>query len=194
MTHSVYTSHKHYEAARRAHMGTSFSPDKRAESECGFFDEICAEFRAAGKEWAIEKFEALFLKNLSAKARCMSSMITGPARFPVARMEKYNRWQHTASEALCAFIDKVRRPPVEPRHELDYGIPEKEYMIGDVKVIQNVKDNRLQLIFPGKPESVMIDTLKSRVFKWSPRNGAWQRQLTHNAISVLGYIFPQQAL
>ena len=56
-----------------------------------------------------------------------------------------------------------------------------EYMIGPVKVLENVDDNRLQLFFNGKPHTVQLNSLKSNGFKWSPKNKAWQRQLTDNA-------------
>jgi hypothetical protein len=185
------TKHKYYDLAYSAHTGTSFSPEKRALSECEFYDSICKEFTEAEKEWAIQKFTTLFVKSLSAKARCYSSMIAGPARFPVARMEKYNQWERNASDALLDFIDKVRKPPVPMRTELDYGIEQKEYSYGNVKVLHNTDDNRLQLFFDGKPEQSMIERLKSKGFKWSLRNKAWQRQLTPNAISVVPYIFQE---
>lgn len=184
--------HKYYELAYRAHHSTSFTPEKRAVSECQYYDDICREFTETGKEWAIEKFSRLFLKSLAAKSRCVSVMIAGPARFPVDRMQKYNQWERNASDALLAFVDKVRKPPVSARTELDYNIAEKEYNIGDVRVLQNTEDNRLQLFFDGKPEQGMIEKLKSRGFKWSPRNKAWQRQLTPNALNVLAYIFPNE--
>ena len=38
------TKHKHYDSAYRAYYSTSFSPEKRAISECNFFDEINKEF------------------------------------------------------------------------------------------------------------------------------------------------------
>lgn len=187
------SDHKYYDLAYRAHSGTSFTPDKRAASECEWYDSVCEEFTAAGKEWAIEKFTRLFLKSLAAKSRIYSSMIAGPARFPVARMEKYNRWEHNATTELLAFIEKVRKPPVQPRTELDYGIEQKEYQINGVRILHNTEENRLQLFFDGKPEQEMITKLKSRGFKWSPRNKAWQRQLTPNAIHVLPYLFPKEA-
>jgi hypothetical protein len=183
------SKHKYYDLACNAHRNTSYSPEKRAAYECEYYDAVCKELTDAGKESAIEKFTRLFVKSLGAKARCASPMITGPARFPVARMEKYNRWERNATQAMVDFLEKVRRPPVEPRTELDYGIQEKEYMIGDVKVMQNTADNRLQLFFPSKPDEEMIQKLKSRGFKWSPRNKAWQRQLTPNALRVVPYIF-----
>ncbi len=184
--------HKYYQAAYRAHSGTSFSPDRRAKSECDYYDEICTEFTDAGKEWAIDKFTGLFLKSLSAKARCVSTMIAGPANFPVARMEKYNRWERNATQAMIDFVDKVRRPPPQPRKELDYNIEAKEYEMGGATIRHNTEQNRLQIVFPGRPDAEMIGKLKSRGFKWSPRNQAWQRQLTPNAINVLRWLFPEE--
>jgi hypothetical protein len=49
------------------------------------------------------------------------------------------------------------------------------------KVIENTGIMRLQLIFDGKPSEEIRNILKSSGYKWSPANGAWQRQLTDNA-------------
>ena len=50
----------------------------------------------------------------------------------------------------------------------------KEYEINGVTVVDNVEDNRLQLFFDGKPEEAIRSDLKSKGFRWSPRNGCWQ--------------------
>jgi hypothetical protein len=50
-----------------------------------------------------------------------------------------------------------------------------------VRIVEDHADDRLRLIFPGKPAPQVIRALKSRGFRWSPSNGAWQRQLTANA-------------
>lgn len=183
--------HQYYDLAYRAYGDISFFPAKRAQSECDWYDSVCQEFTAAGKEWAIERFTRLFVKSLGAKARCASPMIVGPARFPVARMQKYNQWERNASDAMLAYIEKVRKPAPQPRTELDYGITQKEYSIGAVKVLHNTDENRLQLFFEGKPEQDIISRLKGRGFKWSPRNKAWQRQLTPNAITALRFLFSE---
>ena len=39
---------------------------------------------------------------------------------------------------------------------------------------------RVQLIFDGKPSEDVRAILKKWAFRWSPRNQAWQRQLTDN--------------
>lgn len=52
-------------------------------------------------------------------------------------------------------------------------------------VVKNTEIMRLQLIFNGKPVNEVRDILKRNGFKWSPKNGAWQRQLTDNALYSL---------
>ena len=53
--------------------------------------------------------------------------------------------------------------------------------IGGV-VVHNYAENRIQLLFDEKPSPDIISQLKKNAFKWSPRFGAWQRQLTNNAV------------
>lgn len=53
------------------------------------------------------------------------------------------------------------------------------------KVVKNSEIMRLQLIFDGKPADEVREILKKNGFKWSPKNGAWQRQLTDNALYSL---------
>ena len=48
-------------------------------------------------------------------------------------------------------------------------------------VKENIEDMRVQLFFEGKPEEDVRNILKGEAFKWSPKNGCWQRQLTDNA-------------
>lgn len=48
-------------------------------------------------------------------------------------------------------------------------------------IIENTEIMRLQLIFTEKPVENIRHVLKSNGFHWSPKNGAWQRQLTNNA-------------
>ena len=49
------------------------------------------------------------------------------------------------------------------------------------KVIRNTELMRLQIVFDGKPEERIREVLKKNGFRWSPKNGAWQRQLNSNA-------------
>ena len=49
------------------------------------------------------------------------------------------------------------------------------------KMVENTELMRLQLFFEGKPVDEIREAVKKRGFKWSPKNGCWQRQLTDNA-------------
>lgn len=58
----------------------------------------------------------------------------------------------------------------------------KEYSVGDIRVIENTDENRVQIFFPKKPTEAVRDMLKARGFHWSSYNGAWQRQLNNAGI------------
>ena len=49
-------------------------------------------------------------------------------------------------------------------------------------VEMNRENNRLQIFFEEKPDEQTRETLKESGFRWSPKAGAWQRQLNDNAI------------
>ncbi len=70
----------------------------------------------------------------------------------------------------------------------DYG-DGWEFEGGVAKVSK--EENRLQIFFDAVPDSTTRTKLKERGFRWSPRNKAWQRQLSPDAIwagKFLGYI------
>ena len=70
--------------------------------------------------------------------------------------------RHTALAERGAGGDEV--------HEYPWG-----------KLVTAYGDERYRFIFDGKPEQDVINLLKSNGFKWSPKNSAWQRQITVNA-------------
>ena len=47
------------------------------------------------------------------------------------------------------------------------------------QIVRNVELDRLQIIFDEKPYEETRAKLKANGFRWSPRNQAWQRQLTN---------------
>lgn len=49
------------------------------------------------------------------------------------------------------------------------------------KIVRNIPENRLQILFDNIPDEQTREDLKSHGFRWSPRSKAWQRQLTDNA-------------
>lgn len=102
------TKHKHYELAYRAHYNTSFTPDKRAESWCNSFDADIKQLQDLNvPQGKIEKYESLWVKHMQAKSRCLSSMITGPARFPVAKAEKASNAERRAGDECLEYFNKL---------------------------------------------------------------------------------------
>ncbi len=59
------------------------------------------------------------------------------------------------------------------------GTQETEYKF--FKIVRNVEEMRLQLIFEGKPEPEVREVLKSNGFRWAPSQSAWQRHLNGNS-------------
>ena len=50
------------------------------------------------------------------------------------------------------------------------------------KVVMNREENRVQIIFDGKPDADIRTALKQSGFRWAPSQGAWQRMLNQNGI------------
>ena len=59
-------------------------------------------------------------------------------------------------------------------------------------IVRNFAEDRLQIIFADVPDSDMRSNLKHNGFRWSPRNKAWQRQLTRNAEWACAQVFGKQ--
>lgn len=118
------------ELAYRAHAGSSFSPDKRAEQErAGYVehmknvidslskhaktDEQKDELRTWFNGYYRPKYVTLNNALLSANSRTMSSMITGPANFPTRSNQKKLDTAHKRMTELLEWDksaqDKMRR-------------------------------------------------------------------------------------
>lgn len=59
--------------------------------------------------------------------------------------------------------------------------PQEDTAFDGGRVVRNATENRLQILFDAIPDADTRQALKSHGFRWSPRNQAWQRQLTKNA-------------
>src|SRR5690606_3039708 len=64
------------------------------------------------------------------------------------------------------------------------------------RIVENAEADRLQIFFDSVPSQEIRNQLKARGFRWSPREGAWQRQLTNQArwatSSIRGVEIPAQ--
>ena len=68
--------------------------------------------------------------------------------------------------------------------EVSRGFSGWEFTGGHAEANTNM--NRLQLFFDERPNESQRATLRANGFKWAPSQGAWQRQLTNNAIYAAG--------
>lgn len=71
------------------------------------------------------------------------------------------------------------------------AIVDSSEMFGDIELIISTTKNRVQIIFPDKPEETVRKQLKSYGFKWAPSEGAWQRMLTDVAVRSAKYVIKQ---
>ena len=131
--------------AINAHNWTSFDPEKRGEQLINeFTQELIDDLKeietaSEGQKAAyISKFRSLLSSWISAKSNCMSSMITGPARFPTRRAEKANRSEQNKYELLTYWRKKAKKAILKSLE------PEKTY---ETEIERYKKDltNRLQL-------------------------------------------------
>lgn len=59
---------------------------------------------------------------------------------------------------------------------------EKYIKVDGLSVEEDATDMRIRILFDNIPSAETRDLLKKHGFKWSPKNSAWQRQLTSNGI------------
>lgn len=188
------------ERGRRAYAWMSFFPERRAASDIenyvatileltdtldGYAKTEAQKAEAAAQ---IERFRVGFIKwqNIlwDAASRTASPMITGPARFPVARNRKALDAERRKVEAFQSWRERARRAAIKAVEAAGVQAPEADtrppetLAIGDVEIVTNYELGRIQIVFPGKPGSDTIAALKGAGWKWSPRNEAWQRMIT----------------
>lgn len=161
---------KHLQLAILAHNGTSHVPEQRGQYYIKTYSEQLAgdleRVRALGGDAVAyrERYERLFTAWLSAKSRCLSSMITGPSGFPVRRAEKANRSEHKRSEEFQGFRERYfarlereqrreQRAASDPIAELRADIRGREMlqitMVEANKVVRDKKldrDKKLELL------------------------------------------------
>ena len=104
----------------------------------------------------------------------------------------YQQWQLSNNLANIKRL-KDRVAQVEAKAQRVEQADSREREVNGVKIVEDNHDDRLRLIFDGKPAPQIIAALKGRGFRWSPSNGAWQRQLTQNARDAASAIVQQVA-
>ena len=95
----------------------------------------------------------------------------------------YPSWQLSNNSAEIRRI-KARIEQLTRQRETGYV----GWEFGGGIVEANQEANRLQILFEAKPDKEIRTILKNNGFRWSPKAGAWQRQLNDNAIRAADYI------
>lgn len=116
-----------WELAYRAHSGTSFSPERRANDYIkSYSKELENDLKELGEKCGNyqEKYKAMFSAWMSSKSNCISSMITGGSNFPVRRAEKANNAERRKQEDFFLWREKYfkavnRQPVLSPEEDLD---------------------------------------------------------------------------
>ena len=120
-------------------------------------------------------------------ASCPSIMICGGSNFPTRKKEKQNARHDTLMKQYNSIMHMINK--IE--HPRNYEIVRDTMTAAEFEnvlyfdTILNTKENRLQLVFDGKPDENVRAILKANGFRWSGRFRAWQRQLTENAVAAV---------
>lgn len=93
------------------------------------------------------------------------------------------RWQSVgfATYQLQNNLAKIKdtQAAIE-RHKAMAEAEDKEIKFNGGRVVVCNSDERMRFYFDEIPSVEVRNLMKRNAFKWSPKNGAWQRQLTNN--------------
>lgn len=129
-TNNVLLLDNFRQKAIQAHNWTSHVPEKRGETMVNEYSAQLAEDLAELKAQGIDsetlttyeqRYKSLFSAWLNAKSNCISSMITGPARFPTHKAEKANRSEQKHYDIFQQWREKAKKAIVRKAQ------PEKTY-------------------------------------------------------------------
>jgi hypothetical protein len=116
--------------AVRAHNGTSFSPEKRGDSVVNDhseeLDQDIEKIKSQGaSEEQVERYKSGYIEKLSkylaSQSNVVSTMIAGPANFPVRQMQKRNAWadnhyttfREWRKKVLAAYVKYENKRKIE---------------------------------------------------------------------------------
>lgn len=85
------------------------------------------------------------------------------------------------SPAVNTYVLKDLHDCEKHLKELESALESGDEDFGEFKVIRDLTQNRMNLVFDYIPEDSVIVSLKRHGFRWSPYLSAWTRQLTSQA-------------
>lgn len=92
---------------------------------------------------------------------------------------RYESWQLSNNNASIKSTEKRLKDLESRKAKADSNTGGSSFNGGSI--IRNAEANRLQIKFDSIPDAATRQQLKSSGWRWSPKNGVWQRQLTDNA-------------
>lgn len=129
-----------------------------------------------------EKIAAL--GELGIKETRANLLITGENNYGRPGFPSYSLSNNNANirRVKERIADLEQRKQVREAMEEEKGEAVREEEHGDIAYRENLEENRVQLLFPGKPDKSVRDLLKRWGFRWSHYEQAWQRHLNGNGI------------
>lgn len=173
-------THKHHELTRRAYAWMSYNPEALPilSGDSDPLERLRLRLDAAKKYHAqLKEAKALIKKGMTNEEASAKVGLSAPVAWHSSNIQ----YAYQAVKKLEALEAKASRLAAVKAK------PSAETTINGVRVLENTEAMRLQLFFGDKPEKEIIALLKSHAFKWSPRNMAWQRQLTNNAVYAFNH-------
>ena len=123
--------------------------------------------------------EAEYGKSLHERADKMGENTTIRQDDPLA-IQKLQQEVENSTGTRRAYYQKQLDQALKTQERVNTGGLKKETKL--YKLDEDFADGRIRFRFDGKPRQEVIDIMKSRGFKWSPSNKAWQRQNTPNGV------------
>ncbi|OPZ01049.1 MAG: hypothetical protein BWZ11_01888 [Bacteroidetes bacterium ADurb.BinA395] len=134
--------------------------------------------------------KALFVSNIYQKVETYAKH--GNVEIVSAAIEEIRKFNETMSVVITErhkFFKLLEMAEnAKAAKESNSERENSEITIPGGKVVQNWKENRLQIIFDNKPDYDTIRELKKWGFKWAPSVAAWQRFNNNNSIFALKQI------
>lgn len=134
---------------------------------------------------------ALFVSNLAGRLSTYANHgNVGIIDRAVARIREWNGKAKkpviTERHSIFKYPEIARK--VRERQRAQAGRENREIPFDGGRLVWNYSENRLQILFDGKPDGQARTLLKKAAFKWAPSRQAWQRQLTPAAESAARHV------
>ena len=135
------------------------------------------------KHKTLDNCEYLTDKEINELKRHMAMFTYYSQPYPSFELTNNNQNIHRLMDRL-ENLKKLKQRADKPTES-------KYQNVDGLEVIEDADDMRIRLIFDNIPDAETRDMLKNNGFKWSPKNSAWQRQLTSNGIYATKKVLEQ---